>query len=143
VRGRLNGIASISTTWNAEVHADGFSNGCAEFALKNPPPLVPRILIASCEATGPPGICCAPPASVVTSVKPAQFWITPPTISTTAASTETGSRMRSVPRVRSTQKLPIVPTRRRTSPRTSATATAMPTAADRKFCTASPSTCTE
>ena len=31
----------------------GFSNGCAELALKNPPPLVPSILIASCEATGP------------------------------------------------------------------------------------------
>ena len=31
----------------------GFSNGWAEFALKNPPPLVPSILIASWDATGP------------------------------------------------------------------------------------------
>ncbi len=31
----------------------GFSKGCAELALKKPPPLVPSILIASCEATGP------------------------------------------------------------------------------------------
>ena len=41
-------------------------------------------------------------------------------------------------RVRSTQKLPIVVARLRVSPRTSATATAMPTAAETKFCTVSP-----
>ena len=33
----------------------GFSYGCAELALKKPPPLVPSILMASCEATGPIG----------------------------------------------------------------------------------------
>ena len=31
----------------------GFSYGCALLALKKPPPLVPSILMASCEATGP------------------------------------------------------------------------------------------
>jgi hypothetical protein len=31
----------------------GFSKGWALLALKNPPPLVPSILMASCEATGP------------------------------------------------------------------------------------------
>ncbi len=31
----------------------GFSKGCALLALKKPPPLVPSILMASCEATGP------------------------------------------------------------------------------------------
>ncbi len=31
----------------------GFSKGCALFALKNPPPLVPSSLMISCEATGP------------------------------------------------------------------------------------------
>jgi hypothetical protein len=31
----------------------GFSNGCALLVLKKPPPLVPSILMASCEATGP------------------------------------------------------------------------------------------
>ena len=31
----------------------GFSNGCAEFALKNPPPFVPSCLIAICDAAGP------------------------------------------------------------------------------------------
>src|SRR5215510_5510577 len=33
--------------------AVGFSKGCAALALKKPPPLVPSILIATCEATGP------------------------------------------------------------------------------------------
>ena len=42
-----------------------------------------------------------------------------------------------VPRTRSTQKFPIVLEPRRDSPRMRATATAMPTAALRKFCTAS------
>ena len=41
---------SISTRL---VNPVGFSNGCAEFVLKKPPPLVPSSLIASCEATGP------------------------------------------------------------------------------------------
>ena len=43
----------------------GFSNGWAELALKNPPPLVPRSLMASCEATGPPTTDCVPPVRVV------------------------------------------------------------------------------
>ncbi len=41
-------------------------------------------------------------------------------------------------RTRSTQKFPIVSLRRRASPRISATATEIPTAADTKFCTVSP-----
>ncbi len=36
----------------------GFSLGAAEFALTNPPPLVPSSLITSCEAIGPPVIVC-------------------------------------------------------------------------------------
>ncbi len=106
--------------------------------MKKPPPFVPSILIASCEATGPPGIDCVPPATVVTSTKPLKFWITPPMTRTIAATTEIGSRIRSVPRTRSTQKLPIVPLRRYAKPRTSAIAMAIPTAAETKFCTASP-----
>ena len=43
-------IASICTKFDSGV---GFSYGCAELALKKPPPLVPSILIAICEATGP------------------------------------------------------------------------------------------
>ncbi len=73
---------------------------------------------------------------------PDRFWIAPPAISTIAATTEIGSRMRSTMRTRSTQKLPSWSVVLRAKPRTSATATAMPTAADTKFCTASPAICT-
>ena len=41
-------------------------------------------------------------------------------------------------RVRSTQKFPIVGDLRRTRPRITAIATAIPTAAETKFCTVSP-----
>ena len=37
----------------------GFSNGCALFALKKPPPLVPNCLMISCEATGPCAMVCS------------------------------------------------------------------------------------
>jgi hypothetical protein len=47
------------------VHVVGFSNGCAELALKKPPPFVPSSLMTSCDATGPPGRVCWPPAMVV------------------------------------------------------------------------------
>jgi len=43
-----------------------------------------------------------------------------------------------MPRTRSTQKLPTRSVRERMKPRTRAIATAMPTAAEAKFCTASP-----
>ena len=52
--------------------------------------------------------------------------------------TEIGSSTRIVPRVRSTQKLPSLSVRDRVNPRIIAIATARPTAADMKFCTASP-----
>ena len=52
--------------------------------------------------------------------------------------TEIGSSSRIVPRVMSTQKLPSLSVRDRVNPRIIAIATARPTAADRKFCTASP-----
>ena len=42
-------MSSISTKFESHV---GFSNGCAELTLKNPPPLVPSSLMTSCEATG-------------------------------------------------------------------------------------------
>ena len=54
----MTSTASISTKF---VNPFGFSNGCAELTLKNPPPLVPSSLIASCEATGPIPIVCDPP----------------------------------------------------------------------------------
>ena len=132
----------MSTISKRFVQDVGFSNGCAEFVLKNPPPFVPSSLIASCEATGPPGRFCVLPASVVSSVKPLKFCTTPPMMSTIALRNAKGRSSRNDPRNRSTQKLPIVPDLRRAKPRTRAIATAMPTAADTKFCTARPASCT-
>ena len=54
-----------------------------------------------------------------------------------ASSSESGSRTYSVPRTRSTQKLPSRPADRRAIPRTSATASAIPTAAEAKLWKAS------
>ena len=59
-----------------------------------------------------------------------------------AAITDSGNRIRMMPRTRSTQKLPRSLVLRRASPRTNAMATAMPTAAETKFCTARPAICT-
>ncbi len=92
-------------------------------------------------AAGPPGMSCTAPSSVRATVKPLKFWMTPWLISTNAPMTATGSRTRVTDRVRSTQKLPMVAERRRTRPRTRATATAMPTAADTKFWTARAAIC--
>ncbi len=69
---------------------------------------------------------------------PWKFWIAPPAISTIAASAQTGSRIRTTVRTRSTQKLPSWSVFFRAKPRTTAIATAIPTAADTKFCTARP-----
>ena len=57
-------IEMICTKFDSAV---GFSNGCAALALKKPPPLVPSILIAICEATGPTAMVCLAPSSVVAS----------------------------------------------------------------------------
>ena len=137
VRVRATGVTRIRKISRKLVYELGFSNGCAELALKKPPPLLPSSLMASWLATGPPVRTCEWPASVciVVSVK---LWTTPPATSRIAATNAIGRRMRIVPRVRSTQKFPSDPLRERTKPRMSATATAMPTAAERKFWTARP-----
>ena len=87
-------------------------------------------------------MCWVAPASVCTSVPAEKFWIAPPAISTIAPTTEIGSSRRNTMRIRSTQKLPSRSVFLRANPRTSATATATPTAAETKFCTASPAICT-
>ena len=48
----------ISSSCRKFVSGVGFSKPCAELALKKPPPLVPSILIASCDATGPIAMVC-------------------------------------------------------------------------------------
>ena len=116
-----------------------FSKGCAELVLKKPPPLVPSCLMAIWLATGPPGMTCELPSTVVASVKPWKFWMTPWLTRIRANTKHAGSRIRVVLRVRSTQKLPSVDARRRASPRMNAARTAMPAAAETKLWTASPS----
>ena len=54
---------------------------------------------------------------------------------------QAGSSSHRVTRVISTQKLPTVLLWLRAKPRMKAKATAMPVAADRKFCTAKPAIC--
>ena len=49
----------------------GFSNGCAELALKKPPPLVPSCLITSWLAIGPIEMTCLTPSKVFASTAPA------------------------------------------------------------------------
>jgi len=99
---------------------------------------VPSSLIASWEATGPPGRFWVAPPTVVTSRNALKFCTTPRAISSEASRTDSGSSTNTTPRVRSTQKFPIVVARRRVRPRMSATATARPTPAETKFCTARP-----
>ncbi len=67
VTASANGITISDQVSTTSVSAVGFSNGCAELALKKPPPLVPSSLIASWNATGPSAILCLPPSSVCAS----------------------------------------------------------------------------
>src|SRR5579871_240009 len=54
------GIHPISRNSRALVSGVGFSNGCAEFALNQPPPFVPRCLMLVRGATTPRLIICWP-----------------------------------------------------------------------------------
>ncbi len=136
------------------VRGVGFSKGWALLALKKPPPLVPSILMASCDATGPCAmvwvvtvVVVLPSAPVVTVCGSSSFAVsygrrfctTPCETSASAKTVEIGSRTHRVPRVRSTQKLPSVFISVRAMPRIKAMASARPTAADQKLCVASPS----
>ena len=62
---RPAGMHRMSTSSTMFVSPEGFSKGIAELTLKNPPPLVPSSLMASCEATGPRASVCSPPAIVL------------------------------------------------------------------------------
>jgi hypothetical protein len=89
-------------------------------------------------ATGPPVMCWVAPASVVASVPAERFCTMPAATNTIAPTTATGRSTRRQIRTRSTQKLPRLPVETRANPRTSANETAIPTAAETKFCTARP-----
>ena len=128
----------MNNSWTKLEKVVAFSNGNAELTLKNPPPLVPSCLMAICEATGPSASTCSKPWRVVRLTEPVKVWTTPWETSTSVPMIDSGSRMYSSDRVRSTQKFPSLFVSRRANPRITAARTAMPTAAETKFCTASP-----
>ena len=142
-RVRLTGITRIRNSSIRFVQALGFSNGCAELALRMPPPLVPSSLIASWLAAGARAMVLWLPSGLVTATPALRLCTTPSATSTIANTNAIGSSTRTVPRVRSTQKLPSRSVFARTNPRVTAIATARPTPADRKFCTVSPAICTK
>ena len=123
------------------VSAVGFSNGWAELALNDAATVRAELLdrlLARRSGRGDrlrarPGGCSPWPVRRSVWRRPARHE------HERARRTAIGSRMYSVLRVTSTQKLPIVGADRRTRPRTSAMATAMPTAAETKFWTVRPS----
>ncbi len=84
-------MAKMDKSWTKFVSGVGFSNGCALFALKKPPPLVPSILIASCEAVGPMASTCLAPSSVTSSRYGARFCSTPWETRNSAYTKEMGS----------------------------------------------------
>src|ERR1017187_9315121 len=93
-RGVENGISSSRKISNQLVNGFGLSNGCAELALKKPPPLLPMSLMTSCEATGPPTIVWCAPDSVVTVWKAEKFSIAPLAIRMMAPRIDRGSSSR-------------------------------------------------
>ena len=98
--------------------------------------------MTSCEAIGPPVMVWCPCTTVVTTWLAWKLSITPEATRTSPPTTASGIRYRSVILVMSTQKLPSLSVLDLMKPRTSAIAITMPTAADRKFCTARPHICT-
>ena len=132
-----NGAAMTSSRSKRFVKPVGFSNGWAPPTPYMLPPLVPSSLMTSIEATGPPGTCWVPPASVDAERNPLKFCTAPWLTRTRAPSTDSGTNTRTSDRVTSAQKLPI----RRDDParpRTTASAAASPTAAAVNWATTSP-----
>jgi len=121
VKQRAAGMSRIASSSSRLLRGVGFSRGWAELTLKNPPPLVPSCLMATCEAAGPTAIAwvvmVAEPAwygsSSVTSRDAAMVCTTPCDTRSSASTLASGSRMYSTLRVESTQAFPRVPDERR------------------------------
>ena len=77
VNARAKGMITMLNISMKLLNGVEFSNGWAELTLKNPPPLVPSCLMAIWLAAGPPAITWVVPSTVVTSVCPWKFWMTP------------------------------------------------------------------
>ncbi len=91
---------------NQFVKGFGFSKGCAELALKKPPPLLPSVLDGLLEPTGPPGMVWCAPDRVVRSRSGWRLWIAPPAIRIMPPTIASGISSRTVVAGVSTQKLP-------------------------------------
>src|SRR6476661_6434797 len=85
----IHRIANVSMKLEIGV---AFSNGCAEFTLKNPPPFVPSCLMAIWLATGPRAIVCANPWIPVTDADALRVCTMPWLIRMIATSAAIGSR---------------------------------------------------
>ena len=138
-RGSANGMTSSRKISKRLVRAFGFSNGCAELALKKPPPLVPSSLIASWrgDQTARDRLRRRRSSGDVVGCgevldDPAERSGRRPRRPRSAAGRERR------PRVRSTQKLPTYRLWCRAMARMRAATTAMPTAAEAKFWTVRP-----
>ncbi len=123
----------MASIWMKSATAVGFSKGWAALALKNPPPLVPSILMITCEATGPTAMVWIAPSGVTAANEAAKVCTMPWPTSSSAPGTHSGSSTYRVARTRSVQKLPMPCASARAMPRATAMHAAMPTAAETKF----------
>ena len=94
MRPNANTKATGRTSWlqfcNMFDQTLGFSKGCAELALKKPPPLSPTSLIASWLATGPSAMTCFAPSSVVASTEALSVCGTPSAAKASATTIDSG-----------------------------------------------------
>ena len=134
-----NGISSSKNSSKYPVKLVGLSNGAAELALKKPPPLVPSCLIAICEATGPRAMSWVAPWTVCATAWPEK--VSRHALGDQHDRADDRQRQQDVTpatgrgRPRSS---PACAGLRCEKPRMTAASTAMPTAAETKFCTARP-----
>ncbi len=98
-----NGTANIRIISTKFVSGVGFSKGCAELALRKPPPLLPSSLMTSWDAIGPRAIVCWAPCRVVAAAGALRVWGMPCHTKKIATTTAIGRRTYRMPRVRSTQ----------------------------------------
>ena len=147
VKHNATAITNIDVTWTTFDAKVGFSNGCAEFTPKNPPPFVPNCLIAIWLAAGPPGIIwvsiTVPSSNVYGSINLTswyclKFWTTPCDTKNKETTIDSGNKIYNNDLVKSTQKLPTSFDFLFIKPRITATNTEIPTAAERKFWTDNP-----
>ena len=129
VQVRPEGIRTIAKTERRFESGLGLAKGCAEFALKNPPPLVPRSCAAVSEATGPSGIR-SPESDAGEAVKVCG---TPQAMKRSPKTKERGRITQTERRTRSAQKLPTTSASLARKARMRTSETANPVAQEAKF----------